>query len=420
MASLLWKEARERLLWAIALVLISIHATLTRGYTFYGVPGPESVGWSMGPIFIALLMGASGYASELTSRRAIFLMTRPVTWWSVLASKLVVSAAVLLAAAVTAAVTYRLACPAASATCVTASGLAHGALYAMVLTGVAYLVGLSCSSVVSGVAESAALAIIQGAVLIYLADLIGAWSEKWWRQVMQLLWPVPLLSAGILIARFGLTLSAHERLRRYAITAFTALVLFAGIVYLVPDSFIDGFVRGRLSQERVNWSISPDGRYALGRDMRMLYWLDIRRDKLTTLENVYQDYSGMRVALEDVGWMAPHTAYRIGYGSDTWFIRTYDCSAGVVSHRDIPMGKLNDRDGYPSESITSPDGRLVAVSLSTGMDRPRAVVFTDIVAGRKLRQGLTRADDTIAWWESRNVFCVTGPLGSARKIKPLL
>lgn len=416
MVSLLWKEARERLLWAVALILISVYATWTRGYTFYGTPCPETVNWSMGPILIAFLMGASSYTSELTGRRAAFLLTRPVTLAGLLFTKLIISAVVLSVAALVAALSYRIACPAAYDACVAAPGLAVAIRSAMLLTGVAYLVGLSCSSVVAGAAESAVFVVVQGIVLIYAFRVAGAGSERWWWQIMQILWPVPLAVAGLVIARFSLTLPARERLRRYAVVTFACVVLLCGVVYLIPDSLVDEVISSRLSQERIDWSISPDGLYALGRDMKNLYWLDIHRDKVTHLENVYQDYSGVRVVLENVGWSAPHKAYRIGYDRDSWFIRCYDWSEGVLDHQDIPMGRLDGRDGYPNELIASPDGRFAAVLLNTGMDLPQTVVFADIIKGHKLRQSLTKTAGAAVWWQSPNVFCTTGARGEISRL----
>lgn len=415
MVSLLWKEARERLLWTVALALISAYAAWTRGYTFYGSPGPEMVSWSVGPVLMALLMGASSYTSELTSNRTLFLLTRPVTWKSVIVSKLAASVIVLLVAAVIAAVVYRCTCPAAYTQDVTAQRLLNGACWAMIFTSLAFLVGLSCSSVLAGTAESAVFIIVQGLVLVCCFSLVGARSERWWWQVMRLLWPAPLLAAGTVIARFGLTLTAAERLRRYAIAAPACLILFTCGAYILPDSFIKRPISSRLIRENINWSISPDGLYAFGRDMKNLYWLDIQRDKLTKLENIYEDYSGLWIAFEDVGWVKPHIAYRLGYGRNSWFIRIYNRGVGGINHWDIPMGQLSDCCGYPSELSISPDGRVVAVSLSFGMNMPQNVVFAEIATRRKLQNVLTRAVGATMCWESPSAFCTTDGQGKTRR-----
>jgi hypothetical protein len=396
--------------------LISIYAAWTRGYTFYGSPGPEMLNWSIGPILTAFFMGVSNYTSELTSKRAVFLLTRPVTWKGVLASKLLVNFCILLAAAVLAGLIYGVACPAAYKTLVNVSSLTTGCFWALVITCLAYLIGLSSSTVFQGAAESAVFAVVQGIVLIYFFSAIGTHSGMWC-QLMLALWPIPLLIAGLTLARLGLTLPTAERFRRYLTAAFTSVLLTACIARAVPDSVINGVINTRLSPEHISWSISPDGLYAFGRDMKHLYWLDIPKDRLTSLEDVYEDYSGAHVIIEKVGWMSPHTPYRIGYGRDDWFIRTYQIKDKGVRRRDISMGKLRDRNGYPNEICASPDGRIAAVSLSTGMSLPQTLVFVDLLAGQKLAFQTTKFANTPVWWESSSVFCYTNPQGKACRKK---
>lgn len=385
MISLIWKEAREKLLWAVALSLISMYFSWARGYTFYGAPGMQMLGWSLGPVLMAFIMGASGYTSELTDRRAIFLLTRPVTWKGVLASKLIVNAGVILIAAVLAAAAYRLTCPPAYAAISSIPRLAEGVLYAVLFTGAAFLLGFACSGVFAGTTESAAFTIVQGLLLVCIFSIAGANSGGWWRYIMQLLWPLPLLVAGIVVVKSGIMLPVGERVRRYAFVAVPGIVILAAAAFLVPRPLINNLVSSALNCEYIDWSISPDGFYALGRDYRNIYWLDIKRDKCTKLEYIYEDYSARQIPFQKIYWMNPHTAYRIGYTRNSWFIRTYYLRNNNTEHYDISMGKLTDRDGYPSEVTPSPDGRIAAVSLSAGKNVPRSVVYADIAKRCKIK-----------------------------------
>lgn len=417
MISLIWKEAREKLLWATALCLISMFSAWTCGYTFYGAPWPEMLSWSLGPILMAFLMGASGFASELTSRRAVFLLTRPVTWRSILISKIIIGACAILAASVLAAIAYRLTCPPSYTGLVTTSGLAEGIWLAVIFTGFSFLTGFASSSVFAGTTESAAFAIVQGTVLICVFSILGARSIGWSQQIMQVLWPIPLLVAGVAVVKSGVALSAGERVRRYGVTAFAGIVVLAVAANITPRSLIDDFISDKVNYEYIDWSISPDGLYALGRDMRNIYRLDVRHDKCTKLEYVFEDYSAHRVISEAVSWMSPHIAYRIACGKDTWFIRTYYLENNGVKNYDIPMGKLTDRDGYPTEIVPSPDGRTAAVLLSVGMDKPRTIVFVDIAERRRLKREATTAAGTPMWWNPSSEFRYIDARGNANMIE---
>lgn len=401
MLSLIWKEFRERLPWAVALCMISAYSACTRGYTFYGSPDAKTLSWSIGPILIAFLMGASAYSSELTDRRSLFIITRPINWLELLISKLICNAGALLAASVIAAIAYRVTCPAAYISVATTARLVSGIGYAFTITGAIFLIGFGCSSVVSGAAEAAVFAAAQGAALLYIFSFGLTRYNVWWWQVMLALWPLPMVAAGVIVARSSLALPTPVRLRKYGIAGAVGLVILGGLVFLTPDALISKIVRTRTSDENITWSISPDGNYALGRDARRIYWLDIRNDRLTRLEAIYDDYSATRVTLEDISWVAPHTAYRIGYLPNTWFIRTYS----GPSHNDIASTPLSPVKGYPSELQRSPSGRYAAISLSTAMDSPLKVIFVDVITGRKLPLSIIRPAGSRTWWRSDDIFC---------------
>ncbi|MEN6521758.1 MAG: hypothetical protein ABFD46_11495 [Armatimonadota bacterium] len=374
--------------------------------------------WSLGPILIAFLMGASGYSSELTSKRAVFLLTRPITWRSILASKLIVNTCVLLAASILASIVYLLTCPAAYTGLLTTPRLAEGVFFAVLFTGISFLTGFACSSVFEGTIESAAFMIVQGTVLICVFWTLGEMSDGLRLWILQLLWPLPLIIAGISVARAGISLPVNERLRRYAITAFAGIATLAIMACLTPRSLINNLIRDRLSCEHIDWSISPDGRYALGRDMRNIYWLDIENDKSAKLEYVYEDYSAHRVLVETIGWMSPHTAYRIGYNSDNWFIRIYDQSDSGVRYRDVLMGRLTDKEGYPNTFSASPHGRLAAVSLSAdaNTNAPQAILFVDIAKRHKLHLRTSKPTSNVMWWNSPTEFNFIDAQGTAKTI----
>jgi hypothetical protein len=177
-----------------------------------------------------------------------------------LLARVIVAFGMIISSVILAAVIYRLTCPAPYAHVATPGRLLYGVWLASAIMAGCYLLGAASSVAVPGYIGSF-LVLLLAAILVgaehyfrvasaHSGDPIPFWS------VMGVV--VGLLCAGLLITRFGLTLSTAARLRRYALIALLFAVASAPLDFASAAS---GWIERSTKPVAVQSSISPNGDY---------------------------------------------------------------------------------------------------------------------------------------------------------------
>ncbi|MHB9107864.1 MAG: hypothetical protein ACYDCO_12475 [Armatimonadota bacterium] len=226
MRRLLWKEWQERRVWIALWLLTGVVATaLGKGQSICDIPFELASSWMMIILLMALLTGLGGYGSELRGGRATFLYSRAVGWKQILAAKLLLGlAAVIVSVLLNAAAGY-LFLPAEYHRLITLHSVLNGAYLTGGLSALAFVLGLAGSLVLPGLAGGL-LVVVGWVVVITLLAQFGN-QKPAFGPILLLLAP---LLAGLLLARFGITLQSVARLRRFAF-----VVLILGIVGAATD-----------------------------------------------------------------------------------------------------------------------------------------------------------------------------------------
>jgi|GEM_PF-2111886 len=261
MRRLLWKEWQERRLWIALWVATGAALTaLGKGQGVCNIAWMDS-NWGMLIPLAALLAGLGGFGSELHRGRAAFLYSRAVTWKQILGAKLLLGLAAIIVSVIASAAAGRLLLPAEYHQLITPHSLLSGALVMAGFTAGAYLLGLAFSTVLPGVAGGLLVA-VGWMAFISLLPLSGI-KEPVFSIILTLLAP---LAAGLLIARFGVTLHAMARLRRFALVALAGLA--AGVLLDFTPYAAELYKKlnapgNTPAEERFyNVNFSPDARYA--------------------------------------------------------------------------------------------------------------------------------------------------------------
>jgi hypothetical protein len=260
----LWKELRERggwgLCWLAAIVAAGIGVSAS--VTCYGGHALLRVGGGAA-VLLAVLLGSTAYASETLPGRAIFVFARPVAWWRPLLGKVLSAALFILAGLLIAVLWYKLGGPERYRPLFTAEKMLLVLAIGLGALLVPYLVAMCCSVVLTG---------ITGGIITFCAVLLVLLGEFAVSNVFQAFGSMPnvavatvmkliastllaLLCAGVPLMHFGLTLTVHERVKRFALVfaAALAVLLTAGALLRAPQP---GDGTG-VSQA----ALSPDGRY---------------------------------------------------------------------------------------------------------------------------------------------------------------
>jgi hypothetical protein len=268
MIALLWKEYREKRLWVLMMTAgAAVIVARGSGYTFVSMGGLGALldVWSDQctiMMLVAYLFGAGTFASEI-DRSAQFLFSQPVSWKKVLAAKLLAGVTVLTVSAVLAAIIYRLLCPEQYARFATVERLSFGVLWAVVLTGIPYLVGLVSSTVLPGVAGGALVgAVLMGAMGVNVALAARHNLDPDTLVISPVGWIVAPIVAMLVTARFGLTLQARDRIGRYSLIVLgvVGLGLISGPLHWGPDVAMRRLLNG--SRPPCSY-VGPDGVHAV-------------------------------------------------------------------------------------------------------------------------------------------------------------
>ncbi|HOS44084.1 MAG TPA: hypothetical protein PK794_10370 [Armatimonadota bacterium] len=406
MQYLLWKEWQERRLWLLLWLLAMAGTALVgKGPSPFGFDVPA--GWTMIPALFALLSGLAGYGSELVGGRAAFLFSRPVGWGRVLLAKVLPGAATALLGAIVGAVACRFTLPAHYLPFVTPLSLTLGALGIGVVMLTVYLIGLACSTTLRVLAGAAL------ALLLWLALMMaGAFSlesqsdvSPAWSFIGSLAGP-PL--AGLVLARFGLTLAPGVRLARFVLLLFVPLALGA-LLDLTPANTL-------LNRTWPDVLVSPSGRYAIAREQtknrEQAWWV--------TLDE------GARLPLPDVSgnflcWL-PNDRYVTAFMDDTqqWRISLYWYEGGRIVRRAVESpvaARYPERDDFQP----SPDGRhllygadtaLLLLDLTTGATRTLA----GLDAAARERFSRHRSPYERFWWQDAATVGYIDPVTEKRAV----
>lgn len=254
MSRMYLKELKEKRWWALVMIAAGVAPVLFgSAYTVLGELGACSA-WMWLPIGIALLLGMTAFSSEISSGTAHFLYSRPVSWRTVAASKLLVGLSLLLASALASVVVYRLIRPEQYAEFTDALALLRAVEYGVLLTGAGYLAGFACSvvqpGIFGGVLVILAISGLNGLEQAAFNSLTGGFS------LWMFGWPIGLAVAAIVVSRFGITLPTRRRILRCAAIIAVSVLLtgLANVLHPKPLGGLSGFQSSHFS---------PDGRYAL-------------------------------------------------------------------------------------------------------------------------------------------------------------
>lgn len=252
MRRLIWKELREK--WLLILALIASTLGLIILGDNYTLLNSANSGWIALSVFAALGLGAGAYSSELGGT-ADFARSRPISWKSMLAAKLVVGVVSVIVTVLLSVLVFCAKCPSQYHAFVNPVDLAPGVKAMFLIIGMSYLFGFTCSVIVPSIAGGIAVVFLvwfSCVVQVMLYKRANWVPVSGWSYTFRL---VGLALAVALISRFGLTLTARWRAAR-----FTAILL-AFIVAGIPMDFTvrDAFTP-RPTVE--GWSLNPTGKYA--------------------------------------------------------------------------------------------------------------------------------------------------------------
>ena len=414
MRRLFWKEWRERQVWIALWVVVGAVATaLGKGQNVCNIALDNTSPWMMLIPLTAGLAGLAGYGSELHGGRAAFLYSRAISWKQVLAAKLLLGLAVVVGSVIVNMAAGCLLLPAEYHPLITLHGLALGALIMAGLTAGAYLFGLVFSVVLPGVAGSL-LVVVGWTVLFNVFSLIG-FKVTVFGPILLILTP---LVAGVILARFGVTLNSMARLRRFAFIVLVCVAAGFLLDYTPPARFL--YKLGNSGPVNyLNANISPDARYAYvyrvmsGQDIPCLARLADGRFSF-----LGEGYPG------EIGWLANGNCLQAFSGADKEFtlelhvlqwngqeLRTYRIknsgNLGLMYHALSPDGR-NLLIGGVSE--------LQLCDLTTGEIRVVAKVDR-----AKLRRIMMRDKGRLngllwCWWQSNDEVGSLDPFTKQRVI----
>lgn len=461
MRRLLWKEYRERRLWAIPLMASVVGViALGRAYTYCGDLSTFT-GWVIPSALVAMLFGMSAYSSELAWETPDFLHSRPVSWKRMLAAKLVFGLGIIVLVVLLGALAFRLGAPEPYRRFASVVEIAPGVGLAMLWMGIPYLIGFCCSVVFPGTI---------GAILMLVAFGIAIAGEFAFLNRLALArddlylfaWFLALPLAALLVIRFGLTLSIASRVKRYAL----AVILVVGVLTTADTiTHWDPWCSDVSGERKI--SISPDGRFALVIETRTSAkkerpYYDAGTVSIVRLAD-NRVATGIRMDFRDAGnwkakqeqWDRWNSAYEIRWTPNgTAYIFDYNCvtdrhgkrryviptmkmaasgraQAQAIEGRPLPPPEIvNGKtvQSYVSYLMTSPDGRIASLliySLTSGwrldfvdVERMRVlpVVLRDICK-KETRGKYAWFRFPTLWWQSNDEIGYIDPNGQRRIVR---
>lgn len=403
MKALIWKEAREKIWWCVAL------AACGGGYFFNGNISPlerfeHGAILIVASLVIPLLMGASVYSSEFSRDKAAFLFCKPVSWTTALLAKMVVGFGMLALAAVVGMVAFRLSIPGPYLRIAGPGELAMALGQSLFWTGWLFLFGIGCSVLIPGIAGGLLLLIIQ---LVPFAFLI------WRLEGIELFLLLPGFIGVLLVAKKGLSAPLSLRFQRYLagwVAGLVVAVALGAAVHMSGQTWKQQITYFTQGPKYKSVSISPDGKYAISVRSGNVYWMDMRTGRKARLAQ----FRGWDSTLAELlHWSPPHKAYLQDSGKlqkpAHWWLPTWSKGGRIVKARSIDMGRAVYFTPVPS----SPSGRIAAFVVVRHSDTRQRFVFVDINAVRKLSAEPEVGDSfdvssyrlpnsLPVWWNSEN------------------
>lgn len=408
MRTLMWKEFREKRLWIVPLVISTAGVVLMGwGYTFCGnmYTYTPLIGVSA---LVALLMGAGTYSRELSGDTADFLYSRPVSWKRIMLAKLAVGLGIILAAAVVAAVVYRVTVPEPYLRFATVEALLRGVGIAMLVMVVPYLVASLTSVVLPGMIGGILMLIAVFTVVgieMFLVN-VGNFGRDQSNVVsvvdvpfMALIsWPVALVAAGLLTARFGLTLSTGARALRYVLITLGIVAVLTPVDFMLKDKINEWLYRPQVD----SFAISPTGRFVLaemtsdpryGGSLYLVRLSDGKRERLDSYQyGLGYWYGDRRYALMSNGSGEDVRHYRMEIA---WMDRD-----GELERRNVELGSA-----WYMYLIPSYSGRYAAVDIrNRDREQWHMVKFVDVEKGELMDTPDIGTSNWRRYWVSDREF----------------
>lgn len=421
MRRLLWKEFKERRVWAVLWAASMPGVAILARAGFCGTVDALSA-WFALPFLLSLLVGAGAYSSELTGERATFAYSRPISWKKMLLAKSLFGITIAVGSCVLAAVGYRLFCPPQYLPFATFSRLAQGVGTMSLFMCSAYLGGLLCSVVLPGVSGGILVAI--ASLLLWSgieAVVVGSRTRSEDSIDMLMNWltygqVLGTVAAATVVMRFGLTLSTRARVVRFSIVVLTALLSASILAVTIPNDWTArSFVR-----KDYQWSsVSPSGKYAFAFASigTLLPGLDYDGSnylvRLSDGKSWKMDLRGMGARYDTLeeygqgvgtGWESIPIWYWTSSDTLLFYHDPFRPASGICTVTVGPDDRLilqsvRVGSGNP-RLVPSPDGRylmVVSPSFSKG-GGPTRLEFVDVEAARKI--GPTIEGARSWWWQS--------------------
>lgn len=400
MSRILWKELREKRIWA-SLVVLVMTGGVALGQWQNGLLGSDSVTtWLCVSATVALLMGVTTYSPEVDG--ADFIGSRPIGWKKLLLGKLAIGLGAVVLGAVLSAVVFAVTVPEQYAQFGAVGNLAAWAGALVGFVGLAYIIGAACSVVLPGFVGGLLTAL--GAFVLFGVEtfVLGTAMPRGGSLTIMATWPSALVVAGVLVARFGLTLSASARLTKFALALGIVLLATSPVVLL--DHALGRLLLPRLSQV----SVSSDGRYAVMEHYRLSSSGTWARDYLVRLS----DGKGA-----NINWVGEH-------GNSFWTDSgtAYSCNSSVVitarmdrrgkvHQSNIQLGRFTQGAALVEYPTPSPSGRYLALSVRRlSSDTRGELLVVDVEKGTVVDLGVQ--SDVNFWWQSERAIGYYSPSGS--------
>jgi len=410
MTRLLWKEWHERWLW-LALWTAAMVITAALGISQSGLGAEPADGFLL-PLAFALIAGLGGYGSELKGERATFLYSRNVSWKALLLAKLLPGLATAVIAPALGALAILAFIPPEYHRLLTPGSLAAGAAAMAGLSGAGFLLGLGCSIILPGLAGSMLVMLMGYAAAFFygylLYEAIGISSSE-----LSLL-PAFLLTlpiAMVIIARFGITLSNGDRLRRFLLVLLGVFLIGMAIDLSPP---FRAFAHSQTHDKTyITSSVSPSGRYAIITEStegkNAAFFVDLRRGKR---------YPATSAGADTASWLNDNylcIESRSGQLQGTLKVIRY-------AEGELRTLTFNGVDIYSTRYLLSPDARrlllakwddLTVCNLETGAQQTLLHIPRK---PRTLHRGKTERTTSLAdyWWQSKDVIGYLDPFTKKR------
>jgi len=416
MRRLFWKEWRERWGWLCFCALAVIATPLiTQGHCYLALEWAVQTPWTFMPLLAALLAGLSGYGSELQGERAAFLYSRAVTWKQLLGAKILLGCACIVAATVVAAIVCRYTIhPAYLPFFMPRDVILGGSIWGGITMG-CYLIGMGLSIAWPGLWGG----ILAGLLFIAMCVLPLYWfsQEDYGGPFFVFSGMATPLVAGVILARFGITLTAGARFRRFLLLI---VLLLTGtlIVTLTPPG---SRMARRVCEPLFSHSymvVNPTGAY----DCAMVGSIVAPRNQMYMVEMS----SGRQLPVpvdtaqspQSPIWInADHLLMTGGTGAERDGTYLIQVANGTVQTYRLQDSELQDLGLLCTRIVRSPDGKRIIICDSQSL-RVLNIQTRRMQVIDRVQQDPDRYNSPFSecWWQSNAAVGYLDPVTEERII----